>query len=150
MSDDQHEAQNTSPREEPDAEGMAAVAVPLGLCDFLAVFVASKVAAETRGTPVLRSCLKDAKSRGQGETLTRRKVAFGNTITKRYDYHTTRSLLKPVRWHSGRAEKAKWHAQLARMIANELCREVFSGLDGLIFAVQKSSHGSSTADLDSI
>ncbi len=58
-------------------------------------------------------------------------------MTKTYDYDPAKRLFRPIRWSCALAEKAQWHVQLARIIANDLFREVLSGPDGLIFAVQK-------------
>ena len=119
----------------------------MGYTSPLVAFVASGTKDKVAAPAVLRSILKDTKHKGQGETYAKkRQVTFGtykrynftcDTITKRYDYHAARSKARPVKWNVVRAEKAKWHAQLARIIANELCREVFEGSDGLIFAIQK-------------
>ena len=146
QSSERQDSRAKSPPDEPDAEGSAAVAIPIGYNNGGVAFVASTSATGRGANLALRSCLKDDISRRLGEISATKKVTFGNykqynftcdTMTRRYDYHPAKPPFKAIRWNCVRAEKAKWHAQLARMIANDLCREVFSGPEGLIFAVQK-------------
>jgi hypothetical protein len=130
----------------PDAEGTIAVAIPLGRFSGGVAFVASTTTTGRGATLAPRSCIKDDVSRRLGETPATKKVAFSNykqynfpcdTMTKTYDYDPAKRPFRPIRWSCARADQAKWHVQLARIIANDLFREVLSGPDGLIFAVQK-------------
>jgi hypothetical protein len=77
-----------------------------------------------------------------------RRITFGksygiqfycDTITKKYAYEVARTNVKKVRWSDVHAEKAAWHSRLARMIANELSREVFGNLNGLACAAHKDA-----------
>ena len=62
------ESEETSPREEPDAEGTSCVAVPLG-CHYSLIAVAAPVARPACTLADARSILKNKELEGQGATL---------------------------------------------------------------------------------
>ena len=72
--DEQRNSRAKSPPEEPDAEGTAAVAIPIGHTNEGVAFVASTSATGQGATLTLRSCVKENVSRGLGETPATEKV----------------------------------------------------------------------------
>ena len=114
QSSERQDSRAKSPPDEPDAEGSAAVAIPIGYNNGGVAFVASTSAAGRGATLALISCLSDDISRRLGETPATKKVAFGiykqynftcDTMTRKYDYHPARPPFKTIRWNCGRAEK---------------------------------------------
>ena len=75
--DEQRNSRAQSPPEEPDAEGTAAIAIPIGHISGGVAFVATTPATGRGATLTLRSCVKEDVSRGLGETPATKKVAFG-------------------------------------------------------------------------
>ena len=140
------ESEETSPHEEPDAEGTSCAAVPLG-CHYSMIAVTAPVARPACMLEDAKSLLKNKELEGRGATLAKNKrITFGrtfgvqfscDTINKKYAYQVARLNARTVRWSDARAEKAAWHLRLAQMIANELSREVFGNPNGLACAVQK-------------